>query len=292
MQIESAKYKRPRFGSDYNICCTSGKNESARSIAMVLDTIGHDPIKNLRRFLRTVQSDINKTCRDEAHTDLSELHDAVLPHIIAHNEHIWSKNPMEKRKPVGFCLAMALIYGNKLRCKWLGDCRIYHLRPNSDPGKPPHVTLVTVDHNRLQEVMKKEETYTFLKNEMTELSRSLTLYWGKPEQTIIETVLKEQQQAVIEIQPRDCILLLTDGAYLPLVRSMLDLSHFQLTNEQFILENQFSEFLYKGGYIQPENGSDRWKEIIPDIIQSVEKYTGRKSRYKDDIAGIALRVTA
>ena len=198
---------------------------------------------------------------------------------------------MEKRKPIGFCLAMALTYGNKLQCKWLGDCRIYHLRPNSDPGKRPHVTLLTVDHNRLHDVMKTEETYTFLKNEMTELSRSLTLYLGKPEQGTIDSFLKEKQQNIIEIQPRDCILLLTDGTYLPLIRSMLDMSHFQLTNEQFILEKWFTNFLHEGIFFQSGNSPDRWREIIPELIQAVEKYTGRKTRYKDDIAAITLHVT-
>lgn len=291
MHIEFETFKRPVFGSDYHVSCTRRLDDHSRTVTMVLDTIGHHPIRHVRRFLRSVRADAARICADESHGNLEDMDQALTERILAHNEYIWRNNPMENSRPAGFCLATAVGFGNTLRCKWLGDCRVYHLRPDPTPGNPPAVTLLSTDHNRLYELVATEGTYTFLKNEMTEMSRSLTLYWGKPEQPLIENILTQQQQATIEMQPRDCVVLLTDGGFLPLVRSAMERSHFKLTKEQFRLEDILATFIDKEQFFQADAAADRWREIVPAIMRSIEKITNRKSRYKDDIAAVTLRAT-
>lgn len=242
----------------------------------------------MRRFLHRLKRDFKASCLENVAPDIAAMDKQISEFISTQNRAIWEENDPAPDRPIGFCMAMAMVCNRMVRCKWLGDCRIYHIRPPRDAGGRIVVKLLSHDQNMLCRNIEENESYTFLKNEMTELSRTLLLYWGKPEQLIVQQTLSEQSQET-ELAPRDLLLLLTDGLFLPLIRAKLDLSNYNLTKDEFTLEEWLSSFLERGAFFDPSR-ADRWQEVVPALMETTEQYTGRKTRYRDDMAAVVMRL--
>jgi hypothetical protein len=133
--------------------------------------------------------------------------------------------------------------------------------------------------------MQEEDTYVFLKNEMQELSRTLSTFWGVPNQEAAEATL-DNNIVYRDLLPGDCVMLITDGVFIPILRSLLDKANFRLHRKQFYLEPWLTEMIANGGYMDGRSCRD----LLPDVVDRARHYASRKSRYQDDIAGIAVHL--
>lgn len=291
MQYLIQQNSEPRSGSDFAIVLRRPDLEKEMIVATVLDTIGHPKGSKLGRFIPKIEKRLKTALFDDSVTDLSTLRQAVHLAIRDINREI---NEMHKRVDVsifGYCMSMVLICGNEYHPLWLGDCRTYHIQENQQQTS---VRCLTDDQNMLNETLRNRELdedqtndYTFFRNEMLQLSRTLICHWGAPPETDIFDRL-ESEQEIFTLAPDDTILLITDGLYLPALRRLLELTNFKLNREQFYLQDWFERFFSDGRYGLSGSSKD-WKTLIPDLFGEARKYSHKKNRYKDDKACIAIR---
>lgn len=277
--VQTAETRKPRSGSDYALQHTAQIGEDRVAILAVLDTIGQAPTGPMKKFIGRFDDALGEIMRGFAPVTLEAMEATVTDLILQGNAELVPMN-REKRDIFGFCITVCIIHNRECRIMQLGDCRAWLME--HQPGGNPSAKMLTRDQNSLAMVMEAEGEYTFLSNELLELSRTLHFYWGKPDQDSVKAALEKSKRA-FQLSERCCLFLSTDGVFLPLIRGLLDLSNYKLTREQFSLEPWLVNFLDTGEYlIRP----GQWQQLAPEMIHLAERYTARKPRYRDDMAAV------
>lgn len=290
-QLEYNTIIDPRRGSDYAFCVARERAAGPVAICGVLDTMGDVRIKNTRGFFRGLEQRCADLVRDERIADLPALVDRLRAEIVQRNGEIGPAYEDGEETVFGFCLAFAALFANRVSVLWLGDCRAYLLRRvSTDPSTNatrPWVFSLTKDHNQLHALLEKEKEYTFLKNELSDLSRRLTCFWGMQDEHLLKDVLNHPHEPTA-LRPDDTLLLMTDGLYLPIVRYTMELRNFRLTADEYSLRYWLQQFLTDGRFGQDE-GHD-WPELLDGLKRACFRVISRKPRYRDDIAAVMLHL--
>ncbi len=274
--VQTSIVKNPRHGSDYALHHTAQTGGGRRAVIAAIDTIGQSATGPMKKFISRFDDALGKIIASE---DLASMDADVTDLILRGNAELAPMN-RDKRDIFGFCITVCIIRNRECRLMQLGDCRAWLLE--HQPGQNPAAKLLTRDQNSLAMTLETEQEYTFLSNELLELSRTLHGYWGKPDQENAKNML-EGSKRTIELPERCCLFVSTDGIFLPLIRALLDLGNYKLTQEQFSLEPWLANFLDTGEYlIRP----GQWQQLVPEMIHLAERYTMRKPRYRDDMAAV------
>ncbi len=281
----TAELKYPRRGSDFTIWAPS----DGGGVAVILDLIGQTASWGLKRHVTRIERDLDRLA--QVWTDLppDDAGSAFREWILSTNAEIHevvSREDARNPEPGGFSMAAAFIQHGHGHVHWLGDCRAYRVDTAG-----PACELLTRDHNKLQTVMTDQTDFAFLQNEMQEFSRSMHYYWGHPDQERIRKVLADQP-GPSALTASQGLLLLSDGMFLPIVRSLLDLNCFRLSEHDFRLDEWMGRFLGSGDYFNPEEPRETpWEDVLNELADFTRRYTNRKARYRDDMAGICVYST-
>jgi len=281
--IEHIIEKRPRAGSDYSLAITHSKNGHDLAIFTALDTIGRPSFRGMKRLIKDIERGFKEVLRQDGIDSIDALAKAMRDEILRLNKVL---QELTDEPLFGFGMATLIVFDNRCRSLWLGDCRSYLIRPTTGALK---VRCLTRDQNKLCDAISEKESYVFLQNEFQELSRTLNCFWGMRQEEHVAATLDQQVES-FELQPRDILLVLTDGVFLPICRSLLEFTNYRITWDDFTLENWLTNFIDGGGYLPPKGGPDQYKAVLRDLIIQAEKFTSRKSRYRDDIACVAAYV--
>lgn len=126
-----------------------------------------------------------------------------------------------------------------------------------------------------------------MQNELSQLSRHLSSYWGMANEKMIEEIFEEEVKH-IELNAGEVLLFLTDGIYLPIVRSLMDQTNYHLSVDDYYLEHWLEEFIRSAGYTNSEKKDKRIEDLLPDLADYCTQYTANRKRYRDDIAAIQI----
>ncbi|HQQ05014.1 MAG TPA: PP2C family serine/threonine-protein phosphatase [Kiritimatiellia bacterium] len=275
--LETSGIKKPRSGSDYALHHTALNGAERRGVIAAIDTIGQSATGPMKKFISAFDRELGEIISNGRAGTLDELDAAVTELLLRSNSALLPLN-RDRRDIFGFCITLCLMHGSECRVMQLGDCRAYLLEHR--PDRAPAATMLTRDQNSLAMVMAVEKEYTFLSNELLELSRTLHGYWGKPDTENVRAAL-ENSKRTVELPEPCCVFAATDGIFLPLIRGLLDLNNYRLTEEQFSLEAWLVNFLDTGGHLLHPG---QWQHLVPDMIHLAEQYSAKKPRYRDDIA--------
>lgn len=275
--IQTSGIKRPRSGSDYALHHTTSTGTDRRAVIAAIDTIGQSATGPMKKFVAAFDRDLGEIISGKSPATLDELDGAVTDLLLRGNAGLVPLN-RGKRDIFGFCITVCLIRNRECRVMQLGDCRAYLLEHQQE--RNPSVKMLTRDQNSLAMTMDTEKEYTFLSNELLEMSRTLHCYWGKPDIENVKSTL-EHSKHTVELPNPCCVFASTDGIFLPLIRSLLDLSNYKLTQEQFSLEPWLVNFMDAGEYLLRPG---QWEQLVPDMVHLAEQYAMKKPRYRDDIA--------
>ncbi len=280
--LRHVTFSYPRRSSDYAFSVSGIVKGQQVTIAMAVDTIGHPKISHLDRFIKGVEKQWKIFLDDHNEQPLDRLMNLVDRELLRYNRTIMDMNSYEE--PIfGFCMAMAVIYGNVFQVRWLGDCRAYHLHWEPEPEPGYAFRYMTDDHNALHETLKNQGTFGLFKNEMLELSRQLVYYWGMPDQQVIEQVLLAQH-GEYDLPDHDAMLLCTDGFYLPIARGLVIDTNYHLSKDIFYLESWMRQFFAAGAFCDGAPEKTRWQDFVKAVQHACQEFTTHSNRYQDDMA--------
>ncbi len=283
--FEYKVFRHPRHGSDYSLLAEERGRDHHSAAVAILDTIGEPRTSQLKKAVRLLEQRMQALVSDAA-GDVDAMAAALRAALLEGNQLIPTLNTHQE-SILGFCITAGVLVDGVFRCFWLGDSRAYYVAPPPTPKANPVVRWLTADHNQLSLELIKAGEYTFLQSETLELSKSLTMYWGKPNQDQVAAALA-QQGAEVVLAPGSALLLFTDGVHLPIVRALLDQLHFKLTPAQFSLEDWLARFLKKGGYLDAAENPSGWERIMPQLARFSDRYTAHKPHYRDFMAGVTI----
>jgi serine/threonine protein phosphatase PrpC len=286
--IEQRRTVSPPWGSDYAICLSRRGGAEAAAACAIIDTIGDSSRIKTVGVVSLFERKLDAILRTRANDDLPALGRRVREAMLRVDDAILRIGPRPDHKVFGFCAAVGLVRGQALQVFWLGDCRAYVVRAAA--GGVPAVECLTRDHNDLNDILQRNGEYEFLKSEMPELSRKLTWYWGSPDRPGLESLLAAQER-IVALPPGDAVLFLTDGVYLPILRSLMELAHFRLDGRAYYLEDWMGRFLHKRGCVQAGGGLDLAR-AHRELVAASRESTARHRRYRDSIAVASLQAPA
>jgi len=217
----------------------------------------------------------------------ASAHHALLAELLAeHNEYLSRVRTRHDQTAFGFCVCYASVFNRSCRIHWLGDCRAYLLSAEQGAGRRSfRVRVLTRDHNGLEAFLRGREGRTaFFRNELAERSRRLEFFLGAGKEAGVRSVLAEQA-VDFELAHGDCLLLVTDGFFMPLLRDVLAVSE-GLSVADLYLEDQLARML-------AHSAGDRsdallWPEWISGLTREIHRASGRYPDYRDDIALLGL----
>ncbi len=285
-RLDAVAYTQPKTGSDFAFAVLNATDDPPRSVVGAIDTIGelHQRFGVLRKFVIRFENMLRDMLDDPASGDLETLDRMIRERVLALNQEVAGLFRRRDKGVSGFCMAMACMVGHRCSAIWVGDSRAYRigLRPDPETGRPRVETkALTTDQNGLATRLEGKERHIFLRGELQELSKRLVCYWGHPNDERVAQTLREER-SVADLLPGDVALAMTDGIYLPIIRSILYQQNFIMNLRDFYLEDWLSNFMQSRGYFDPD-GPD-WKSLSTDLIRHVLKYTSVKRRYRDSIA--------
>ncbi len=273
----------PRRSSDF--CLRAIRGTSA--VFGVADMIGHPRGLRWRNYMNVMNRHLDEALRSSEVADVSALTDALREQLMWHSRQIHNFRVTHDKAAFGFCLAMAALHGTSCRIVWLGDCRAYRIRRMGiDPSSGDRqfeVTCLTHDHNGLGDTVGREGGITLFQNEMIEQSKRLGAFLGLDDDNLIARLLQEAV-APVSLTPDDCLLLMTDGIYMPHLRAQMDASNFRLTTATYYLESWFQNVLAAADRRIPTGEFNYWPELATIIVEETLRHAGRRKQYLDDMA--------
>lgn len=292
-QIKHNMLVYPRGGSDYAFLFSDKREDSVTAAFGVLDTIGDKKVRQTRRyFKKKFQPSLRDLVRDPSIENVNMLADRVKALILQGNVEIRNLGLDIPDQMFGFCFNIGMIHGSQYRSHWLGDCRGYLLRmeEDSETGAPrPIIRCLSRDHNRLNDILEENGEYVFLRNELAELSRKLTFYWGMKNDADLRTLLDLQNQ-VTNLREGDVILQATDGIYLPFARARMQQLNFRMTPDVYYLEEEITGLLESLGYFGSADTSGWRHRLLRDFLHASLRCTVHKRRYRDDVSALSVHL--
>jgi hypothetical protein len=144
------------------------------------------------------------------------------------------------------------------------------------------VTVLTRDQNGMQHLLDERASSILFRSEMLELGRQLDCFLGVSDDDLVPRTL-EAQDVRVTLDARSCLLMCTDGLYLPLVRARLEERNFDLTADAYYLASWLEEFLSS-----PPLAGRPWAEAIEALIDASLREGRKRRRYRDDIAVVGV----
>lgn len=277
--------RKPHFSSDYSFFLESKKQGQATAAFAVLDTIGRPGRHTVHQVIRSLEQRCRVLMRDRSVADASDMLQPLREEMLEGNRVLCALNRDTPERVLGLCLFLGVLDAGGLHYLWLGDCRAYRL--SFEHGEPA-VRCLTEDHNRLHKTLEAAPaSYTFLKNEFSELSRTLTGYWGMPSEDDLITLLGRCTRT-IEWRPGDVALAMTDGLYLPILRALMEHQQSQLNREEYYLEEWLNRFLREGRFAAIPSPDRRIKKILRALARYTRGFLRFMPRYRDDIAALGV----
>ena len=292
--LEYCQFTHPRRSSDFCLRAPSpAKPEGSVAVYGVSDMIGHPTGLRWRNYMKAMQKQLVRRMRDKPPNSLDEV-DAILREELAwHSTQISRIRSRHDDEAFGFCVCMAAVCGRECEVQWLGDCRCYHVRRlPKDRTRPEdamtvEVRCLTQDQNRLGDIMQEKEEFTVFQSETLELSKHLGCFLGIHDDDRVARTLVTSR-ARLTLAPGECLLLATDGFYMPNIRSLMDSTNFSLTRRGYYLEDWFAQLLTQADRRIPAGEPEYWPEMITYLIDRTLRLPCRRHQYRDDIAVMGL----
>ena len=289
--IEYFTFTYPRRSSDF---CLRAVREPC-AVFGVTDMIGHPRGLRWRNYMQVMNRHLGTMLRSVSPADLDALTSALSQQLLWHSRQIHDFRIVHDRAAFGFCLAMAAIHGSACRVMWLGDCRAYRIRRGDrDPAtgeRAFEVTCLTHDHNALGESVGREGGMVLFRSEMIEQSKRLGAFLGIEDDDLFGSLLRETV-TVPALTPDDCLILITDGIYMPHLRAQMDASNFRLSRETYYLESWFRNLFTAADRRIPEDEFNYWPEMATILVEETLRHAGRRKQYLDDMAVTGIYIPA
>lgn len=276
----------PRRSSDY---CLAVEDLSAGRLAAwygVADMIGRPERAGWGRYMRRVERQMRERLQADRPEQAAEHHGLLAELMAEHNQYLYQVRRRHDESAFGFCVCYASVFNRFCRIHWLGDCRAYLLE--ADRGRRGlvfRVRALTRDHNSLDAFLRERDGKTaFFRNELAERSRRLAFFLGVGDDARVRALLAEQR-VELELADGACVLLVTDGFFMPLLRDTLAVSEGIGVGDLY-LEERLARMLE-----QAADGDDKaldWAGWVTSLTREARRAAGRYPDYRDDIALLGL----
>jgi serine/threonine protein phosphatase PrpC len=287
MPIQTTGFVYPPKSSDYRLCAQS--EDGAVVVAAVLDTIGRPKVRGLPAVVDGLGEGFRRLVeRDEAR-EFDSLKSAVHEVIAGTNDLVIGlRQGAGAAGILGYCLALAAGVGERFFTIRLGDCRAYRVDPPR-PNRLAAVRCLHADQNMLNELVETHlprfpEGVQLFRSELLEYSRRLTGYVGIPAEGL--RAILEGQTAELDLTDGRGVLLLTDGCFLPVIRSRLKDMNYRIDRDALYLESWMAEFLGRQGPFT--GGAENWDAALDALKEGCLQSSRSRGRYRDDMAAAAV----
>ena len=273
----------PRRSSDFCLCAL----RPPRALFGVSDMIGHPEGLRWRNYMRVLARDLRRLIEGDAGAGLAELQARLTGHLLWHDQQIFEFRQRHDRAAFGFCVLFVFLEGVAGRLHWLGDCRAYRItrspRDPADGSRRFRVRCLTRDHNALAALVEDRGEITLFRDEMIEQAKRLNAFLGLG----VEEHNRELLTRATPIEPLttdDCLLLMTDGLYVPHLRASLDGLNFHLNHERLYLESWLARLLEEADRRIPDDEPNYWSELATILVEETLKLVRHRRHYRDDMA--------
>jgi len=280
---EHFTFTYPRRSSDFCLRAEHG----ARAVFGVADMIGHPQGLRWRNYMHVMNRHLGESIASTRTDDIGALVEEVCGHLLWHSRQIHNLRVAHDKAAFGFCLAMAVMIGSECRVLSLGDCRAYRIRRGgigpASGERQFEVRCMTRDHNALGDVVAREGVLTLFQTEMVEQTKRLGAFLGLDNDDLVARILHDAVVPV-DLTPDDCLLLVTDGIYMPHLRAQMDSANFRLTRDMLYLEPWFEHVMRGADRRIPEGEFNYWPEMATILVEETLRHAGRRRQYLDDMA--------
>ncbi len=294
VDLEYFTFTHPRRSSDFCFAAESPAEGPLGAVYGVTDMIGRPRRLTWRNYMRTAQRQMQQRMDRERPGTLPGLVGTLRDELLRHNGIIGELRRQHDREAFGFCSCFAAVHGKRCRVLWLGDCRAYRIRrhPRPKPGQSPFsVRCLTRDQNELGALVEKQEEVALFRNDLLSLGRHLVCYLGCDEEARVRGQLEEHVADTV-LTDDDCLLLATDGFYLPLARAMLDVTNFRLSRASYYLETWMENLLAVTADLGPRRRQATWEQLAGVLVEHALRQGRRHKLYRDDMAVFGLHLPA
>ncbi len=286
--VEYFEFSYPRRSSDFclRIQCPP------RMVFGVADMIGHPHGLRWRNYIRVLNRFIAELLR---HTQtvgtLDEIVAALREHLLWHDRQIYEFRMAHDRSAFGFCLILAVVDSTGARLLWLGDCRAYRVRRRSarSADRPAvfDVECLTKDHNALGQTLEQRGELTVYQAQLPEMTKRLGAFLGIGVEPVVRGLL-EHSVTLPALTADECLLLMTDGIYMPHLRAQLEGIQQRLSRSQYYLETWFADRLSAADERIPLDEFNYWPELATVLVEETLDLTRRRRHYRDDMALVGM----
>jgi serine/threonine protein phosphatase PrpC len=284
-ELDILTFRHPRRSSDFCVAAESGRSGALAGIYGVCDMIGRPRGIWWRRYTGVFEKNVQRALDERPPENVEDASAVLCREMARHSRLAFELRTRHDASAYGYCVCLAAVCGRSCRIHWLGDCRAYLLERAADvEGAAPRarVTVLTRDQNGMQHLLDERASSILFRSEMLELGRQLDCFLGVSDDDLVPRTL-EAQDVRVTLDARSCLLMCTDGLYLPLVRARLEERNFDLTADAYYLASWLEEFLSS-----PPLAGRPWAEAIEALIDASLREGRKRRRYRDDIAVVGV----
>lgn len=279
--LHAFRLSRPRRSSDACLLVRDAAGEPL--VGGVCDMIGRPAGLAWRHYARTAQRQIQRALKRTAAGSLDALCDTLRDEFRKQNLQIREAARRHDRSAFGFCAAFAARRADRFRVISLGDCRVYRLRaPPPGATGPFCCESLTRDHNALERAVRESGGLTLFRDEILRLGKRLDVFLGADPRRVEEVLRAEGREWTLG--PRELLLLVSDGVYVPLLRALMDRTVDRMGPGDLYLESFLAEWLSG----RPEAGASPppWERWVRRLVRDAESYAALHPAYRDDMAAM------
>lgn len=284
--LEYFTFTHPWRSSDF---CLAARHRD-RALFGVADMIGHPAGLRWRNYMRVLNRYAARVLELPDSAPLAELEAHFRDHLLWHDRQIFTFRTSHDQAAFGFCMAAALFLGLEGRLLWLGDCRAYRLRrgPRGPDGRRKfEVTCLTTDHNALGRLVETKGELTLFRAEFLEHTKQLDAFLGLGAEEHNRELLT-RSMPIEPLGPNDCLLLLSDGVYVPHLRAQLDGANFRVDRHIAYLESWFADFFADADRRIPDDEFNYWPELATILVEATLQLVRYRHHYRDDMAIVGV----
>ncbi len=280
--LEYFTFTYPWRSSDYCVQAVC----PPKALFGVSDMVGHPHGLRWRNYMRVLNRYIGRLLSHHPATDLAGLQELLTEHLLWHDRQIFAFRQLHDQAAFGFCVLFAFFDGTAGRIQWLGDCRAYRITRGpiaADGRRAFRVRCLTRDHNELAEAVAREGELVLFRDELMERSKRLGAFLGMGDSQHNRNVLV-RSVSIDPLTPDDCVILMTDGIYIPHLRASLDGINFRVNRDRLYLESWFAHMLTEADLRLPPDEPNYWPELATILVEETIKLVRRRRHYRDDMA--------
>ncbi len=288
--LELLTWTWPRRSSDYCLVVERPRGACLAGWYGVADMIGR-PVRRYgwRGYVRAIERRLRRRLRTADPATEAEHQALLRDELVRHDAYLHDIRSRHDDSAFGFCVCFAAVYGHACRVYNLGDARAWRLRRQATPGRrtPAFAAhALTRDHNGVDQRLRETGSPTaFFGSELLDLSRKLTCFLGIGEAEAVHAAIDESGET-FTLEPNECLLLATDGFFMPMIREALGLSE-GLTLQSFYLEDWLAQLLAREAD-NLKTTRPSWSDLVGGLVAEARAGAARHPAYRDDIALLAL----